>query len=149
ISALYLSISKDQASSLPDRHSLTRRVSSQTVGAFFGALVVARLIEERSPEHFSNRAVPHSRVRKVREQPAENSQANSWRRQEYPGSPGKSSADSRRESPGLGHRALCAVRTCARSFVHRSGGRSLLPIRSRDAPAMDSKDASRRLRAKH
>src|SRR6266404_3684936 len=128
MSALYLSISKDQASSLPERHSLTRRVSSHTVGAFFGALVVARLIEERSPEHFSNRAVPHSRVRKVPERQAENCQANSSRQQECPGSPGKSSADSRRESPARGHRAFCVVRKCARSFAHRSGGRSPLPM---------------------
>src|SRR6266403_627146 len=128
MSALYLSMSKDQASSLPDRHSLTRRVSSQTVGAFFGALVVARLIEERSPEHFSSKAVPHSRVRKVPERPAENSRANSWRQRECPGSPGKSLADSRRESPGPGHRAFCAARKYERSFAHRSGGRSPLPM---------------------
>src|SRR6266403_5158935 len=128
MSALYLSISKDQASSLPERHSLTRRVSSHTVGAFFGALVVARLIEERSPEHFSNRAVPHSRVRKVPERQAENSRANSWRQQVCPDLPGKSWADSRRESPGLGHRASCAVRTCERSFAPRSGDRSPLPM---------------------
>src|SRR6267142_2967628 len=145
MSALYLSISRDQASSLPERHSLTRRVSFQTVGAFFGALFVTGLIEKSSPEHFSDRAVPHSRVRKVPEQPAENCRANSLRQQVCPDLPGKSWADFRRESPGRGHRAFCDGRTCARSFVHRSGGRSLLPIRSRDAPAMDSKDASRRI----
>src|SRR5882724_1978116 len=127
MSALYLSISKDHACSLPERHSLTRRVSSQTVGAFLGALVVARVIEERSPEHFSNRAVPRSRVRKVPERQAENCQVNSWRRQECPGSPGKSWADSRREFPARGHRAFCAARTYERSFAHRSGGRSPLP----------------------
>src|SRR6266436_8286303 len=128
MSALYLSISRDQASSSPERHSLTRRVSFQTVGAFLGALVVTGLIEKRSPEHFSNRAVPHSRVRKVTKQPAENTRANYWRQQVCPDLPGKSWADSRRESPGLGHRASCAVRTCERSFAHRSGDRSPLPM---------------------
>src|SRR5882762_4477725 len=117
MSALYLSMSKDQASSLPERHSLTRRVSSQAAGAFFGALAVTGLIEKRSPEYFSGTVVPHSRVGKVPERQAENCQANSWRRQECPGSPGKSLADSQRESPGPGQRAFCAVRTCARSFA--------------------------------
>src|SRR6267143_6269901 len=124
MSALYLSMSRDQASSLPERHSLTRRVSSQAAGAFFAALVVTGFIEKGSPEHFSDRAVPHSRVRKAPERQEENFRANSWHQQEYPGSPGKSLADSRRESPARGHRAFCAVRTCARSFAHRSGGRS-------------------------
>src|SRR5882672_12426268 len=124
MSALYLSISRDQASSLPERHSLTRRVSFQTVGAFFGALVVTGLIEKSSPEHFSNRAVPHSRVRKVPERQAGNCRANSWHQRECQDSPGKSLADSRREFPARGHKAFCAGRTCERSFARRSGGPS-------------------------
>src|SRR6266478_320753 len=127
MSALYLSISKDQASSLPERHSLTRRVSFQAAGAFLGALANTGLIEKRSPRGFSEKAVPHSRGYKVRELPAENCRANSWRRQECPGWPGKSLVDSRRESPGRDHRVAYAARTCAQSFALASGGRSPLP----------------------
>src|SRR5882762_7221713 len=116
---LYLSISRDQASSLPERHSLTRRVSSQAAGAFFGALVVTGLIEKGSPEHFSDKAAPHSKVGKVPERQGENCRANSWHQQECPGSPGKSLADSRQESPARGHRASCAART--RSEERRVG----------------------------
>src|SRR5713101_7883527 len=111
MSALYLSMSRDQASSLPERHSLTRRVSSQAVGAFFGALVVTGLIEKGSPEYCSGKAVPHSKVRKVPERQAEKCRANSCHQRECPGSPGKSLADSRRESPVRDHRASCAVGT--------------------------------------
>src|SRR2546427_3349487 len=112
MSALYLSMSRDQASSLPERHSLTRRVSSQAAGAFFGALVVTGLIEKGSPERSSGKAVPRSKERKVPEQQAENCRANSWHQRECPDSPGKSLADSRRESPARDHRASCAAGTC-------------------------------------
>src|SRR6267143_6147900 len=148
MSALYLSMSKDHASSLPERHSLTRRVSSQAAGVFFVTLAATGLIEKGSPD-FSDKAVPHSRAGKAPEQPAENCRANSWHPRECPGLPGKSLADSRRESPGRGHRAFCAARMSVQSFAHQSGGRSPLPIEWRDALATDSKGESRRSRAKH
>src|SRR6266571_2429069 len=40
MSALYFSISRDQACSLPARHSLTRRVSFHVAAGFFGALSI-------------------------------------------------------------------------------------------------------------
>src|SRR5580700_3467538 len=144
MSALYLSISSDQASSLPARHSLTSRVSFHAPAVFFGALAVTVLIARRSPANSSDKVVPHSRVRKAPKPPGENYQLNSSRPPKCPGSPEISSAGSPQESPARGHTVSSSAQMSAPTSAPRSAGQSPPPTQSRDEPATDSRDASRR-----
>src|SRR5258708_28754868 len=99
MSALYLSMSWAQAASSPERHSFTRRVSFHLASGLADALVLAGLIEWRSPVHFSNKAAPHSKERMVPEPRDESCRRNSWRQSRCPGWRGKSWVDTRREFP--------------------------------------------------
>src|SRR5260370_13258845 len=127
MSALYLSMSKDHASSSPERQALTSFVSFHAAGGFFAALVKTGLIGWHSPSPFWGRAAPHSRVRTVPERRDENCRWSFWRRQEYSGWPGKSWADSRPEPPSRGRKFSSAARRCVRTFAPRSNDRFPLP----------------------
>src|ERR1700751_989918 len=100
MSALYLSISRDQASSLPARHSCTIRVSSHAVGGLFGALALTALIEWLARP--LNKAVRHSTECKVPRPQDGNCRLSFFRRPECPDSREKSWAVAPRESPGHG-----------------------------------------------
>src|ERR1700674_2502000 len=110
MSALYLSMSCDQAASLPERHSFTRRVSFHLLAGLSGTLVFAGLIEWRSPVHSFDKAALHSKERRVREPQDGNCRRSLWRRPGCPGWPEKSWVDTRREFPARDRRAFFSVR---------------------------------------
>src|SRR5271170_4521272 len=80
MSALYLSISADHASSLPARHSLTRRVSSSTKGDFFGVFVITGVTGQSSPLRCAERVARRSTEHTVPEPRDENCRWCSLRR---------------------------------------------------------------------
>src|SRR5580704_7911273 len=105
---LYLSTSADQASSLPPRHSLTRRVSGHA--ARFSSsdwdLIWPMKPDPRPPN--GCKAGQHSRARTDPESRAGNFRRDPWPRQEYWGSRGKLRANSPRQFPEPGHTGACA-----------------------------------------
>src|SRR5580700_489560 len=114
MSALYLSMSWDQAASLPERHSLTRSVSFHLGADLADALVVALmragLIERRSPVHSSDTAARHSKGHRARGLPDGSCRRNFWRPPGCPGWREKSWVDTRREFPARDRRAFFAAR---------------------------------------
>src|SRR5579864_1736162 len=105
MSALYFSISKDHASSFPDTHSATSRVSLRAPRTFFFALMLTGVIGGYSRAHFGKRVVRRSIGHKARERLDGNCQSSSWRQLECRGTPKRSSALPRRESLGHGRKA--------------------------------------------
>src|SRR6266481_2636011 len=107
MSALYFSISRDQASSFPERHSFTSRVSLHAAGGFFPALVITGLIGRHSPAHSGSKAARRSKERRVRERSGGNCRLHSSPPPKCPGSPEKPSVDFLPEFPAPGHRVFC------------------------------------------
>src|SRR6266566_2881770 len=122
MSASYFSISRDQASSLPDRHSLTRRASFHAAAGFFAALSINRLIGHHSPLHYANKVARHSRAHTVPARRDGSYQSYSW----LP--PEKSSAEMPPESLAHGHRVSSVVRSLSLSVAPPLSDRSPLPI---------------------
>src|SRR5882762_8356275 len=121
-------MSKDHASSSPERQALTSFVSFHAAGGFFLALVKTGLIAWHYPSPFSDRAAPHSRVRTVPEQRVENCRWNSSRRPGCLDSPKISWAVPRREFPANGRTAFYVVRNWARQVAAPSAGRFPSPM---------------------
>src|SRR6266852_7497700 len=138
MSALYFSISRDQASSFPERHSFTSRVSLHAAGGFFSALVITGLIGRHSPAHSGSKAARRSKERTVRERPGGNCRLRSSRPPKCPGSPEKSSVVLRQELPAPGHRVFCVHCISLPRAAAPSAGRSPPPTVWRDAPVMVS-----------
>src|SRR5882762_4818187 len=107
MSALYFSISRDQACSLPDRHSLTRRVSVHAAACFFGAVSITG---RRSLLHYAGKAGRHSRAHTVPARRDGSYQLYSLLPPECQGWREKSSVDFPPESPAHGHRVSSVVR---------------------------------------
>src|ERR1700739_4212038 len=137
--ALYLSMRRAQAASLPERHSFTRRVSFHLDAgpddARSDTLLRIGLIERGSPGHFSDRAAQHSITHKVRERRDENCRRSFWHRPGYPGWPERSWVGTRREVPARDRKVFFSDRRCAPTFGLPSGGRSPLPTESMGAAA--------------
>src|SRR5882672_8734187 len=106
MSALYFSISRDQACSFPDKHSLTRRVSFHTAAGIF---VAVSITGRHSLLHCAGKAVRHSRAHTVRAQRDGGYQSYSWLPPKCRGWPEKSSVDFPPVSPAHGRRVSSVV----------------------------------------
>src|SRR5580700_1824685 len=109
MSALYFSMSRDQASSLPERHSLTKRSSLHALGVFFDALVSTGVIGWHFPRGCERRVAQRSRGRTAPERQDGGCRWSFLRRPECQDLPGISWVDSPRESLARGRKAFCAV----------------------------------------
>src|SRR5260370_2487165 len=114
MSASYFSISRDQASSLPDRHSLTRRASFHAAAGFFAALSINRLIGHHSPLHYANKVARHSRVHTVPARRDGSYQSYSLLPPECRGSPEKSSPEIPPRTPANPQRVSSRLSTFPR-----------------------------------
>src|SRR3981189_3996652 len=103
---LFFPTSRDQACSLPDRHSLTRRVSVHAAACFFGAVSITG---RRSLFHYEGKAGRHSRAHTVPAQRDGSYKLYSLLPPECQGWREKSSVDFPRESPAPGHRVSSVV----------------------------------------
>src|SRR5437773_5634337 len=110
-------MSRDQASSFPARHSLTRSVSFEATACFFPVCELAGLIEWHLPHHSRDRAVPRSKEHKVPARLAESCRPTSWLPLEYPGWPEKSWVDIPGGFPARGRKGFFVVRTFEHTFV--------------------------------
>src|SRR2546427_10227821 len=128
MSASYFSISRDHASSLPDRHSFTRRASFHAAAGFFAALSINRLIGHYSPLHYANKVARHSRAHTVPARRDGSYQSYSLLPPECRDSPEKSSAEIPPESLAPGHRVSSVVRSLSLSVAPPLSDRSPLPI---------------------
>src|ERR1700722_1467542 len=108
MSALYFSMSRDQASSLPERHSLTKRSSLHALEVLFDALVSTGVIGWDSPRRCESRVAQRSRGRRALKRQDGGWRWNFLRRPECQDLPGISWVDSRRESLARDRRVFCA-----------------------------------------
>src|SRR5882762_10755308 len=149
MSALYFSISKDQASSLPDRHSRTRRTSFQAIAGFFVTLTITRVMGADSPPPFACKAARHSRAHRVRALRDEGCQPHSLLPPECRDWPEKSSVGIAPESPARGHRVSSVAGSWLPLVTPPRSRRSPPPRAWPDALGRDSRGGSRPATAKH
>src|SRR3977135_1123306 len=146
MSALYFSISRDQACSLPDRHSLTRRVSVHATACFFGAVSITG---RRSLLHYAGKAGRHSRAHMVPAQRDGSYQLYSLLPPECRDWREKSWVDFPPESPAHGHRVSSVVHCLSPSVARPCGDGSPLLRAWPGATAKDSRGVCRRSTAIH